>query len=118
MPQLILEYSSNIFEKKDLHSLLKKINAFLCEHLPTELFSCKSRTLESNTFVIGDGNENNALVHVHLKVMPGRTDKKLNDIGNAILVILKEYFSESAQRLNLQITLEIKELEKYFKYAQ
>ena len=118
MPQLILEYSSNIIEKNNLINLLKNINKFLSESLPTELSSCKSRSVECGVYCIGDGSPRNAFVHVTLKIMPGRNLNKLTDVCNGVMNILKEYFHESAQKLNLQITLEIDELQKtYFKYV-
>lgn len=118
MPQLILEYSSNIIETDNLQELLKSINIFLNETLPTELASCKSRAIKLNTFCIGNGDERNALVHVSLKVMPGRTFEKLNEVGNGIMKMLKDYFYHSLKQLSLQITVEISELEKtYYKFA-
>lgn len=65
MPQLILEFSSNILEK------------------------------------------NNAFVHISLKVMPGRSFDTLKNIGENMIELLKKYFSDSLEKLNLQITLEI-----------
>lgn len=118
MPQLMLEYSSNMVENNKLNDLLKNINKFLSKSLPTDLFSCKSRSLECGVYCIGDGSSNNAFVHVNLKVMPGRDSNKLTEVGNGVLNILKEFFYESSQKLNLQITLEIEELQKtYFKYV-
>ena len=118
MPQLILEHSSNILEKNIVFTALKKINIFLNETLPTDLSSCKSRAVEYDTYCIGNGDKNNAFIHVNLKVMPGRNVDKLNEVGNGLIYILKECFCESAQSLNLQITLEIDELKTtYFKYV-
>lgn len=117
MPQLILEYSSNITEDQNLDDLLKTINKFLSDALPTELSSCKSRAIKLNTFCIGNGNEKNAFIHINLKVLAGRTVEKLNAVGDGVMKILKEYFQQSIRQLNLQITLEIGELEKtYFKF--
>ncbi len=118
MPQLILEHSSNIFEKDDLFDILNHLNSFLSEKLPTELASCKSRSVEYQTYCIGDGSQNNAFIHINLKVMPGRSLEKLNDVGKSMMDILKQYFCKSAKQLNLQITIEISELQKtYYKYV-
>ena len=118
MPQIVLEYSSNIIEKNNLTDLLKSINKYLSESLPTELSSCKSRSIECDVYCIGDGSLRNAFAHVSLKVLPGRDSNQLTDVGNGIMGILKEYLHESAQSLSLQITLEISELQKtYFKHV-
>lgn len=118
MPQLILEHSSNIIEKNKLIDLLKTINQFMSDSLPTQLSSCKSRAAERNVYCVGDGDQNQAFVHINLKVKSGRKPEKLNDVGNQLMNILKQYFHESAQQLKLQISLEIEELQKtYFEYA-
>jgi 5-carboxymethyl-2-hydroxymuconate isomerase len=119
MPHLILEYSSNVYEKDNLTEVLSKINKFLTEMLPTELANCKSRAIEYNTFCLGDGNARNAFVHVNLQIMPGRDIDKLTTVGNGVINILKDYFHQSTRQLNLQITLEIVELTKtYFKLVR
>lgn len=118
MPQLILEYSSNIIEKDDLFNLLKKLNIFMAEKLPADLTSCKSRSIEHDNYCIGSGDTTNAFVHINLKVMSGRTVEKLNDVGSSIIELLKQHFSKSLSQLNLQLSVEISELSKtYFKYS-
>lgn len=116
MPQLILEHSANIFEKQNLTKLFQTLHQLLTENLPTQLANCKSRAIEYTTYYVGDGNPNHAFVHINLKVLPGRDFATLQNTGEKIMEESKNYFTESAQKLNLQISLEISELEKiYFK---
>jgi 5-carboxymethyl-2-hydroxymuconate isomerase len=117
MPQLILEFSDNIIEQNDLSRLMKTCNEALVVGLPAELASCKTRAIKHSLYHLGDGNPSNAFVHANLKVMPGRTNEVLQNMGNNIMEILKAYFVESQQKLNLQITIEIGELQNiYFKF--
>lgn len=116
MPQLTLEYSSNIFEKDNLVGLLQQCNQLLVETLPTELASCKSRAIECKIYAVGEGHPNNAFVHVELKIMPGRTQAILQNVGKKLLEILAKHFAVSLQQLQLQITVEINDLSpNYFK---
>jgi len=116
MPQLILEFSSNVIEKNNVLSLFKNCHSLLATMLPTDLDSCKSRSIECATYCVGNGNINNAFAHLSLKVMPGRRPDTLKKTGDSMMDLLKSYFTESLKKLNLQITLEIIELEKnYFK---
>ena len=116
MPQLVLEYSSNIYEK-DLTELLKTINVFLSENLPTQLSGCKSRAVAHNIYCVGNGMENQAFVHIRLQVLAGRTPEKLNEVGNHLMNMLKDFFIISLQKLTLEITIEISELARtYLKY--
>lgn len=116
MPQLTLEFSSNIIEKIGIECLFASCHTLLANTLPAELASCKSRIIEATTFYIGDGNPNNAFVHMSLKVKAGRSKETLKKVGESLMEILKAHFKDSAQKLNLQITIEIMELQDtYFK---
>lgn len=116
MPQLTLEFSSNIIEKNNLSSLFQECHSILEKILPTDINSCKSRSIECHNYYIGNGEPNNAFIHISLKIMPGRSFDTLKNTGDNMMAILKNYFSTSLKKLNLQITLEIMELQKtYFK---
>lgn len=118
MPQLILECSSNVLEKNNINKLFQELHSILEKMLPTDIRSCKSRLIECHTYYIGNGQANNAFVHVSLKVMPGRSSDTLNNTGNTMMESLKTYFANSLKKLNLQISIEIMELQKtYFKIA-
>lgn len=115
MPHLTLELSSNI-EEKNILSLFKYCHSILSKMLPTEIHSCKSRSIVYDTYYIGDGKPNNAFVHLTVKIMPGRSPSTLKELSESIMNLLKNHFNESLKKLNLQITLEIIELQKtYFK---
>lgn len=116
MPQLTLEYSSNVIEKNHLTDLLQQCHQLLVNTLSTELVSCKSRAIECKIYSVGDGKPENAFVHVNLKIMPGRTASILQNVGQKMLELLAKYFAASLQKLQLQITVEIQDLSSsYFK---
>lgn len=118
MPQLTVEFSSNILEKKSLSNLLKNCHEIIAEHLPTKIESCKSRAHECQIYCVGDGQPDNAFVHVSLKVLPGRSDEQKTVVANKVMDKLKEYFADSLSKFKLQITLEIEDLQTtYFKFA-
>ncbi len=116
MPHITLEYSSNILEKNNLKPLFSSIHQILTEALPTKLEACKSRAIKYEEFYLADGSENNAFLHLNIKVMKGRSVELINSIALKITSLLKEYFSKSSKALNLQITLEMDELQPtYYK---
>lgn len=115
MPHLVLEYSSNIIEKSHMTYLFQECHSILEKMLPTDIDGCKSRSIECHNYYIGNGESNNAFVHISLKIMPGRSPDKLKSVGDNMMAVLKRYFAHSLNKLNVQITLEIMELETYFK---
>lgn len=117
MPQLTLEYTSNIIEKDRFAELFAQCHAILAEKLPTDLVNCKSRAVQQQDYYIGDGNPSNAFVSLHIKIMVGRSLGILNEVAEAILHTLQDHFAKSIQQRNMQITLELQELSHsmYFK---
>lgn len=115
MPHLLFELSDNIIEKNQLLPLFEQCHRLLAEKLPTKIESCKSRTLVHSQYMIGDGRPENAFVHLDLRIMAGRTPEVLNEVGEHLMALLLTYFNASSQKWNLQITLEISNLNTYFK---
>lgn len=114
MPQMTLEYTQNIIEKSGIHDLLRKSHEVLVECLPTALSDCKSRVYECKDYWVGDGDPDNAFVHVCLKVQAGRTPEILRKTGDRLMQELRNYFSESLEKRKLQITIEIVELSQTY----
>ena len=118
MPHIILECSDNIIES-DLKPICVDIQNILVDKLPTQLDSCKSRIIRHKNYVLGDNHINNAFVHVFISVMPGREQKLINIISEIILDRLKEFFLESLNCLNLQLSVAINDLpESYRKFKK
>lgn len=116
MPHLVLEYSANIRERIEFLALFKECHELLAGRLPTSLKNCKSRVYVCENYYVGDGNTDNAFAHLAIKIMPGRSKEILNHTGEALLELLKKYFSEPMRKLNLELSLEIIELHgPYFK---
>lgn len=109
MPHLILEYSANVIEP-DFSELFRECHQLLANQLPTQIKSCKSRAIKCLNYYVGEGVANSAFVHMTLKIMPGRSQEVLQTAGQELLILLKKYFSESCQQLNLGFSVEINEL--------
>ncbi len=114
MPHLVLEYSSNLVEKKSLSDLFKKCHDLLAEKLPTERKSCISKAIECQQYYIGEGQSDLAFIHVTLKVKAGRTFEVLKQTAEALLAAIKMHCNASVKQLNLKATVEIIELQKTY----
>lgn len=116
MPHLILEMSSNILEKEDLAEFFKTCHLMLSEKLPSDIRTFKSRAIIYDTYYIGNGESNQAFIHITLKILAGRNSDVLDEVGDKLLEKVETYFLQSKSAFNLQITIEIIELQKtYFK---
>lgn len=112
MPQIVLEYSSNI-DLTDEMSVLAKIHQILNEVGKINLNNCKSRIIEQSRYLVGNGNPINAFVHLEIAFMEGRSDELKKIIGDEILNYMKTVIIKG-----VQITVHITDLlrNSYFKH--
>lgn len=109
MPQIILEASDNIIET-DFEQALSEIHQILVDILPTKLEACKSRVIRHKEFLLGDGNINNAFIHLSIKIVQGRTKEIIDTATNKIMIVLQNNFKESENKLNLKLSVAIDDL--------
>ncbi len=113
MPHIVLECSDNIIEK-DFKSLLLSIHHTLSENLPTDLSNCKSRVVRCEDVVMGNGDKNQAFVHVTISVLKGRSAELLKKISTMILEQVANALQTSAKQYVLQLSIAILELPDNF----
>jgi 5-carboxymethyl-2-hydroxymuconate isomerase len=107
MPQIMLECTGNIIEKDLLSQLLLQIHPILSEKLPTDISSCKSRAIIHDIYSVGNGDVNNAFVHLSIGVLKGRSTELLDQIADILMTKLKDFFHLSLAKFSLQITIGI-----------
>lgn len=120
MPQIVLEYSSNVLEQTGFAPLFVGIHEILHERAGIRLDNCKSRALRRDEFYIGDGHPSNAFVHLDIRFIEGRSEDVKQSVGTASLNRLKQFFEKSMARLDLQITVELGDIQRssYFKFPE
>ncbi len=126
MPQILLEYSSNISEllSEDFPyiTILKEIHTILNEVGKIKLENCKSRALSHSHYYIADGKIDHALLHLEISFMEGRSDELKKEMGEMMIQYLQDYlnilYQDRAKKLKIQITVHFQDISKksYFKY--
>ena len=117
MPQISLDYSSNIKQTVDI-SVLHSVNSFVAESIDCVVNSIKSRLIKIDDFLIGRGekidSKEQAFVTLWLHILPGRSDSDKTMLGNGLQKILQDYFAESLEDFALQIRIKIDEIDGEF----
>ena len=116
MPHIILEYSQNLPELPDFRALFDDIHQALHRLGGIKLENCKSRTRTAEHFYIGDGDPDNAFIHLNIEFVEGRSDEVKKAIGQECLELVKRYYHMHLSEA-LQITVKIDDipLDFYFK---
>ena len=111
MPQISIEYSSNLRGAFDARGFALRVHALIVAAVDTQLANCKTRLIELSDAVIGDGSPDNAMVHVDLRILSGRSEEQKQQLGQAAMAALEEAVRET-DGLKLQLTLQVRELDR------
>ena len=109
MPQITIEYSDNLGVGFAAAGFARTVHDKLVEFADAELVNCKSR-LVKHKVLIGDGSGSPGMVHVDLRILPGRTADQKRQLGEAVIAAL-EQATTSASGFDLQLTVEVRELD-------
>lgn len=117
MPHLTLEYTANLSGQSPDPGLLLGIHQLLESVAGIAIGNCKSRWREVDAWVVGSGQPDSAFVHLDIRFMEGRTDQVRDAVGRQALQLLRAHFTPPPPGLDLQITVEIRDILKtsYFK---
>ena len=119
MPHLTLERTGNLDDTVSFDNLFGRIHAVLAE-AGIKKGNCKSRAIVQDHFYIGDGGAKAAFVHLDVRFLEGRSTEAKQEMGRRLLAILKECYADASQRHDLQITVEVRDIERavYFKIPE
>jgi 5-carboxymethyl-2-hydroxymuconate isomerase len=112
MPHCILEYSSNINDKINLKKLLHDINTMLAGTGPFNLMDIKSRAVEHDLYVVGDGDPNRAFAGLTISIFSGRPDDVKANITESALQLLKDAFNTTLQEKKCSITVQLVDIHR------
>jgi 5-carboxymethyl-2-hydroxymuconate isomerase len=109
MPHFVLEYSANL--ELDVAELLRKLRSTALETGIFPLGGIRFRAIRCEDYLVGDGDPENAFVHLTLKLGHGRPLEVRKEAGEAIFRTLTEHLNPIYERRPLAISFEISELD-------
>ncbi|MGA2548563.1 MAG: 5-carboxymethyl-2-hydroxymuconate Delta-isomerase [Burkholderiaceae bacterium] len=114
MPHLTVEYTSNLGGQARIDELLLKANRVLCaieqDQKPVyPIGAIRSRAIELKHYCIADGSEDDAFVHVTLKIGAGRSSAVKRDTASRLFEMLKEHFAAAFGERYLALSLDVAE---------
>lgn len=117
MPQIKLEYTSNITHDINFEELFSEIHRVLSDVGNNDINSCKSRAIKVDDYFIGNCEIENAFVHLEIKMLEGRDEELKRKIGWESMKILEDFYYQCFTEFRFQITTEIIDIVKsnYFK---
>lgn len=105
MPQATIEYSSNVAASFDARGFALRLHQLLVEFTATDLESCKTRLIELQDVIIGNGSPDEAMIHVELGILSGRTPEQKTNLGKATLAAARSFLLELPGQLQLTVAV-------------
>ena len=110
MPQIAIEYSGNLGASFDVRALAAEVHRLIAATVDTDLANCKTRLIALDRYLIGDGSPQEAMVHVDLRILSGRTDEQKKALGESVLAAALGCIGDHS--LRIQVTVEVRELDR------
>lgn len=110
MPHVIIEYTDNLREDGNIPRMLQSVNDALLAHddvIP--IGGLRTRAIELKDYVVADGTEDDAFVHVTLKLGGGRSEEAIKRIGDALFEAVQNHFKNIYEKRYLALSMEIVE---------
>lgn len=118
MPHFIIEYSSNLDDEIKMQKLMSKLHDTALETGVFPLGGIRFRAVRCDTYLIADGDPENAFVHMTLKLGHGRDEATRREVAEKLFEALKKYFQPVFTRRPLGLSFELVELEKELSFKE
>lgn len=113
MPHIIVEYTGNIREQAAIPGLLRKINGVLLDQGGVyPIGGIRSRAIELTDYCMADGTQDDAFVHITLKIGAGRSEAVKRKTCEDLFAMVKEHFTDLYARRYLALSMELYEFDE------
>ncbi|MGW2589410.1 5-carboxymethyl-2-hydroxymuconate Delta-isomerase [Streptomyces sp. NPDC001515] len=88
MPQITVDYSAELDDAFDRPGFAGALHPLIAETVTTKIAACKTRFRRVEETVVADAPEGDAIVHVEIALLPGRTPEVRARLTQAVLDLL------------------------------
>ena len=110
MPQIVVSYSENLLPLFDRRAFALAVHREAAEVIDAAPDDYKTRFLPISTWVIGDGEGPDTLVHVEFGLLSGRNEEARAELATRLLAVAREAVPEAPARTHF--TVEVREMDR------
>ncbi|MFF5160100.1 5-carboxymethyl-2-hydroxymuconate Delta-isomerase [Streptomyces sp. NPDC000348] len=114
MPQITVDYSGPLADGFDRPAFARDLHGAVVEIAAAKPPACKTRFRRTEDVVVGPDTDGHALVHVHIAMLPGRSDETKARLTEAVLELLRQYV-KPAGGLVLHASAEVRDLDASYR---
>ncbi|WP_406140470.1 5-carboxymethyl-2-hydroxymuconate Delta-isomerase [Streptomyces sp. NBC_01089] len=101
MPQITVEYSESLEDAFDRTGFALGLHPVVVETVAARLPACKTRFVRTAGFVVGDGAGDDAVVHVDIALLAGRTDEAKARLSEAVTDLVRRHLKPTRSTVHL-----------------
>ncbi|MGW7053227.1 5-carboxymethyl-2-hydroxymuconate Delta-isomerase [Streptomyces sp. NPDC054887] len=92
MPHIVVDHDSTVEAALDRRKFALELHALAAETVAgITVASCKTRFRRVDEVVVADGDDGQALIHVDLAILPGRTTEAKAALSAAVLDLVRRH---------------------------
>ncbi|THA60266.1 5-carboxymethyl-2-hydroxymuconate Delta-isomerase [Streptomyces sp. A0958] len=110
MPQITVDYSAELADTFDRPAFALALHPLVAEAVNTRIAACKTRFRRAEETVVADGPDGDALVHVDISLLPGRTPETKARLTRSVLELLTGHL-RTATGPTLHLSVEARDLD-------
>ena len=114
MPQITVDYSANLESSFDRRGFALALHPLIVETIDTELDACKTRFRRVDETVVAGGTPDDAIIHIGIALLPGRTPELKAQLSEAVLELLAGHL-EARRGLVPVASAEVRDLEPSYR---
>ena len=101
MPHIIVEYTSTM--KLDMPEFLSALHFNLAEQDTIKIKAIKTRGIPVQHVIVGDGRWSDKMIHVALKLLPGRSDELKRTMAQELHGVAKEFVKDDSVSITVEV---------------
>ncbi|MER5476032.1 isomerase [Streptomyces sp. NPDC002734] len=109
MPHITVDYSESLTEAFDRHGFARELHPLTADIAKTAVGNCKTRFRRVEETYVAEGEPGNAVVHVEITLLQGRTDEVKTELSQAVLALLRTRVA-AVPDLTVHASVDIREL--------
>ncbi|MFF2330344.1 MULTISPECIES: 5-carboxymethyl-2-hydroxymuconate Delta-isomerase [unclassified Streptomyces] len=114
MPQITVDYSAELDDSFDRTGFALALHPLVAETVTTKIAACKTRFRRVEEFVAGDAATGDAVLHVSIALLPGRTEEIKAQLTESVLELLAAHL-KPVDALTVHASAETRELDPSYR---
>lgn len=114
MPQITVDYSAELDDTFDRPGFAGALHPLIAETVTTKIAACKTRFRRVEETVVADAPGGDALVHVDISLLAGRTPEVKARLTESVLELLAAHLRQAAG-LTLHLSVEARDLDPSYR---